>query len=174
MFGKFWKKSPPNPPERFPPVPDWRPAIVQSIDRIADRVRYYTNDAKDFAILANGTCVLLLDGLSDMQAEPFAKEVLDRILHAHPDMSPAEMDDGNILVRYNHPAINVVLSDVVKANWSEIDRRHQGALVTNEVLITELGHNKFDDFGKNALFGRCFMFMDAQSPRVVRLERCVA
>lgn len=41
----------------------------------------------------------------------------------------------------------------------------------DEVLITPLGPNVFDDFGKMALFGRCFMFMDAQDPKVVRIER---
>jgi hypothetical protein len=86
-------------------------------------------------------------------------------------MKPLNMDDGNILIRYNHPAVNVVLSDIVKEHWPEIDRRHQEALATDEVLITSLGSNRFDDFGKKALFGRCFMFMDAQGSKVVRIER---
>jgi hypothetical protein len=51
--------------------------------------------------------------------------VLHRIFHAHPDMNPLEMDDGNVLVRYNQPAVNVVLSDIVRARWQEIDERHQ-------------------------------------------------
>ena len=33
------------------------------------------------------------------------------------------------------------------------------------------GPNFFDDAGKKALFGRCFMFMDAQRPNVLRVER---
>jgi hypothetical protein len=37
--------------------------------------------------------------------------------------------------------------------------------------MTPLGSNVFDEFGKKALFGRCFMFMDAQEPRVVRIAR---
>jgi len=63
---------------------------------------------------------------------------------------------------------------VATANWSEINRQHQRALATHEVLITPLGHNKFDDFGIKALFGRCYMFMDAQEPQVVRVARHVA
>ena len=81
------------------------------------------------------------------------------------------MDDGNILIAYNHPAANVVLADQVVQHWDEIDQNHLRALSTSEVLITPLGPNKFDDFGKKALFGRCFMFMDAQNPVVVRIVR---
>lgn len=166
MFGWFKKNKP-----QFPPVPEWRPSIVQPLDRIAERIRYYTDGARDFALFHHGTCVILEDGLSDTQAEQYAREVLHHIFHAHPDMNPVPMDDGNVLVRYNHPAVNVVLCDVAKAYWPEIDRRHQQALARDEVLITPLGHNRFDDIGKKALFGRCFMFMDAQNPRVVRIER---
>jgi hypothetical protein len=81
------------------------------------------------------------------------------------------MKDGNITVQYNHPAMNVVFERVAKENWSEIERNHQDALAAHEVLITPLGQNKFDDFGKKALFGRCFMFMDAQEPIVERIVR---
>ncbi|MGL6072574.1 MAG: hypothetical protein ACRC8S_00300 [Fimbriiglobus sp.] len=81
------------------------------------------------------------------------------------------MSDGNIVVEYNHPALNVVLTDVVDLHWAEIDRNHQSALATYEVLISPLGQNVFDDFGKKALFGRCFMFMDAQDPVVVQIVR---
>ena len=86
-------------------------------------------------------------------------------------MNPSTMDDGNIAIQYNHPAINVVLRDFAELHWVEIDRNHQGALATSEVLITPQGPNKFDDFGKKALFGRCFMFMDAQAPEVIRIVR---
>lgn len=137
-------------------------------------MRYYTNGTQDFVLFEHGTCVLLEDGLSDAQAKQFAEEVLSRIYRAHPDMNPANMDDGNILVRYNHPAFNVVFSDLVQENWAEIESRHQDALATHEVLMTPLGPNRFDDFGKKALFGRCFMFMDGQNPKVVRIERKLA
>ncbi len=86
-------------------------------------------------------------------------------------MNPANMKDGNVLVRYNHPAYNVVLADIVQAHWAEIDENHQKALATSEYLKTPLGLNVFDDLGKKALFGRCFMFMDAQNPKVVKIVR---
>ncbi len=50
-------------------------------------------------------------------------------------------------------------------------RIYLDALATDEVLITAQGQNKFDDFGKKALFGCCYMFMDAQVPVVVRIVR---
>ena len=86
-------------------------------------------------------------------------------------MHPLNMDDGNILVRYNHDLATVVLNEVAVSNWSEIDAEHQRALATDEVLITPLGHNTFDDFSKKALFGRCYMFLDAQAPRVIQIVR---
>ena len=172
MFGLFKKKEPPQePPKRSPPVPAWRPSIVQPLDQIIDRIRFYTNGQRDIAALTHGTCVLLPDGLSDTEAETFSFEVLSKIFNYHPDMNPIPMKDGNVLVQYNHPAVNLVLSSVATEHWSEIDRNHQQALATHEVLMTPLGSNVFDEFGKKALFGRCFMFMDAQEPRVVRVAR---
>jgi hypothetical protein len=154
-----------------PPVPEWRPAIVQPLDRIIDRCAYYTNGQRDFAVFENGTCAFLPDGLSNEEAVTTAKGILDEIFHCHPDMRPAPMDDGNILIRYNQPAANVVLRDIVEANWSEIQANHLKALARAEVLITPFGPNKFDAFGMAALFGRCYMFMDAQSPKIVRIVR---
>lgn len=168
MFGLFGKKAPRN---QFPPVPKWRPAIEQPLERIVDRMRYYTNNKRDFAVFRYGTCVLLEDDLSDSQVIVTAEGVLHDILHSHPDMKPLAMDDGNVLVSYNHPAMNVVLDDIAASLWPEIDARHQEALAASEVLITPLGKNVFDEFGKKALFGRCFMFMDAQTLDIVRIER---
>lgn len=171
MFGLFKKAAPPQPPGRFPPVPDWQPDFNAPLDRIVERIRHYTNQMNDLAVFENGTCVVLPNDLPDEEARNFALDALHRIFHAHPDFNPMAMKDGNVLVRYNHPAVNLVFSDIVQQHWAEIDKRHQDALATHEVLLTPLGPNTFDDAGKKALFGRCFMFMDAQRPRVVRIER---
>jgi hypothetical protein len=176
MFGLFKKKEPPSapPPERFPPVPAWQPQIEQPLERIIDRVTHYSNGTKDFAVFRFGTVAVLPDGLTDSQANEHALQALHGVFHAHPDMNPVAMKDGNIVIHYNNNVANVVLSEVVEANWAEIDSKHQDALATHEVLITPMGQNTFDDHGKKALFGRCYMFMDAQSPEVVRIERRVA
>ena len=158
----------------FPPRPKWKPAIHQPIEQIIDRFKYYTDGKNDFAVFKNGTCVILPDGLSETEAISTAQETISKIFHYHPDMSPQNMDDGNILIQYNEPAFNIVLNDFVKEHWAEIDKNHQNALATSEVLITFLGNNVFDDFGKKALFGRCFMFMDAQNPTVVNIVRKTA
>jgi hypothetical protein len=171
MFGLF-KKKPPAPPEPFPPVPKWRPQFFQPLEDVVDRVAYYTNRTRDFAVFRHGTCVMLPQNeLDDDQAAIVAKAVLDKIYKYHPDMNPTPMDDGNIAIQYNHPALNVVLAEFAKTHWEEIERNHQDALATSEVLMTPLGPNKFDDFGKRALFGRCYMFMDAQEPEVIRVVR---
>ncbi len=87
-------------------------------------------------------------------------------------MNPVLMDDGNVLVQYNHPAVNVVLQEVAQAHWPEVERRYPEGLTVSEVLMTPLGPNKFDDFGKQALLGRCYMFMDAGAPEIVEIRRC--
>lgn len=171
MFGLFKKKTAPPPPPDFPPVPKWRPTMAQSLDEIAERAAFYTNGGRDFVVFRYGTCAFVPAGLPDAQAVAAAKDILSKIFNYHPDMNPLAMKDGNITVQYNHPAMNIVFDRVAKENWSEIERHHQDALATHEVLITPLGQNTFDDFGKKALFGRCFMFMDAQDPVVERLVR---
>jgi len=155
----------------FPPVPKWRPSFVQPLDRIVGLLNYYADGKRDFAILRHGTCVILDSGLDDAAARIFALQVMEKIFHAHPDMNPTPMDDGNILVSYNHPAVNVVLSDIAQDHWAEVEARHLDGLATSEVLITPLGPNNFDDLGKQALLGRSYFFMDAQAPEVMRIHR---
>jgi hypothetical protein len=177
MLGLFKKKQPPLPPlpattPAFPPVPSWRPSVEQPLQAVIDRLAYYTNGKQDFAVFRHGTCVLLpQNNMPEVEAGSSAKNILDEIYHDHPDMNPLTMDDGNILATYNYPAVNVVLNDFAVLHWDEIERNYQGALATSEVLVTPLGPNTFDNFGKKALFGRCFMFMDAQDPDVIRVER---
>jgi hypothetical protein len=171
-FGRALAQEPAKP--AFPPVPLWQPSFGQPLDRIVNRMSYYYNGKADFAVFRNGTCALFDNGLDDGAARSAALKIVSDIFHAHPDMNPATMDDGNILVRYNHPAVNVVLSDVAAAHLEEIERRHLDGLAESEVLLTPLGQNKFDDFGKRALLGRAYFFMDAQSPDIVRIERATA
>jgi len=154
-----------------PPVPAWKPSFAQPLEQIAERLSYYTDGKRDFAVFRNGTCVILEDGLADSDAKQFALKALADILNFHPDMNPSPMDDGNILVRYNHPAANVVLKQIAQAHWQEIEDRHLDGLVADEVLVTPLGSNEFDDFGKQALLGRAYMFMDAQAPEIVKIKR---
>lgn len=173
MFGLFKKKKEvaPEPSIQFPPVPEWKPNIALPLDRIAERIRAYTNGTRDFAVFANGTIAILPEGLAEDYARTHAMKALHDVFYAHPDMNPLSMKDGNILVQYNYDVASLVLADVVEQHWAEIDENHQRAVATYEVLITPLGQNVFDDFGKKALFGRCFMFMDAQAPNVIKVVR---
>lgn len=171
VFGAAGAKAQPQDKPGFPPVPAWHPSFAQPLDRIADRVRYYLDGKRDFALFGHGTFAILADGLSDDAARMAALAALAGVYGAHPDMNPLPMDDGNILVRYSHYTGTVVLSDVAKAHWAEIEAKHLNGLTTDEVLITPLGPNKFDDFGKQALLGRAYMFLDAQAPEVVAIHR---
>lgn len=171
LFSKlFGRKDPDEDPKQFPPVPAWEPDIDVPLEKILDRFRYYIDDKKDFVVLKLGTCVLVADGLSDQQAAKDAVETVSRIFNYHPDMSPQPMDDGNILISYNHP-YTVVLEEIAKKHMGAIRSNHLRALARDEVLITSDGPNKFDDFGMKALFGRCYFFMDAKRPEVVRIVR---
>lgn len=114
MFRLFKKSLPPTEPRRrFPPVPDWQPAVQVPLDRIAERIRFYTNGSRDFAVFSNGTVAVLPPGLSDTDAEQHALEALHGVFHAHPDFNPMNMKDGNVLVQYNHDVASIVLADVV-------------------------------------------------------------
>lgn len=157
--------------KQFPPIPLWKPDFASSNESQLERMIFYTNQEKDLAQFSNGTIVVLEDGLDDEKAKLYAKEVLSNIFNYHPDMNPLNMKDGNILVQYNHPAYNVVLTEFTRQYMEQIRTNHLDALATDEVLITSLGHNKFDEFGMQALYGRAFMFMDAQDPKVVHLYR---
>ena len=134
-------------------------------------MQYYTGGKKDFAVFENGSIALLPNGLSDSEAVSHAKSALHQVFHAHLDMNPMPMDDGNILVGYNHDMASIVLEDHAQMHWKVINANYQRAIATDEVLITPLGPNQFDDLGKKALFGRCFLFMDAQAPKVVQIVR---
>lgn len=155
----------------LPPVPAWRPELEIPLERVAERFRYYIDGRRDFVVLTHGTCVLLDDGLSDAAAAAFASQLVAQLILAHPDVTPQEMDDGNLLLSYRLPVYSVVLDDLAAAHAEEIERFHLQALTPGEVLITPLGPNRFDAFGKKVLWGRCFMFMDAQAPVVARIER---
>jgi hypothetical protein len=152
-------------------APAWRPDIVQPFDRLVERLREYTGHERDLALFTHGTAVLLPAGLDDAAADAFARQALREIFHRHPDMTPVPMTDGNVLVRYGDRAANLVLADIVAQHRDAIEANHLRALIAGEVLLTPLGANLFDDLGKQALFGRCYLFMDAQRPDVVRIVR---
>jgi hypothetical protein len=153
----------------FPPIPNWKPHFQPGLDVIMSTFLYYTSGSKDFVILRHGTIVLLEDNLERGKIEEYVKEVISAIFNFHPDMNPKTMDDGNILVSYNHPAFNIAFEELAVEYWADIERNHQEALCVDEVLMTPLGSNVFDDFGKKALWARCYFFMDAPAPEIVRV-----
>ncbi|MBT8476759.1 MAG: hypothetical protein KJO78_14955 [Alphaproteobacteria bacterium] len=155
----------------FPPVPTWRPTFRPDIDQIAERFRFYSNNTLDFVIFRNSTCCVVPQGLVEDDAITAAADVLTLIISFHPDMNPRRMDDGHILITYNHPAYNIIAPEFAWAHQDEIDARHLDGLTPGEVLVTPLGPNVFDEVGKLALLGRCYMFLDALGPEVAMIGR---
>jgi hypothetical protein len=155
----------------LPPVPDWKPTFNSNTEEIISIFNYYSSGKRDFVVFKNNTVVIVDNGLNDDDAIKAAKDIINKIYNFHPDMTPQHMDDGNILVSYKHPAFNVVIEKNAQEHWEEIEAHHLESLCTSEVLMTPLGPNKFDDFGKKALWARCYFFMDAQKPEAIRIVR---
>ena len=153
----------------FPPKPTWSPEFTQSIEETTERCFFYLNRSVNIVVFKHGTCVLVEDLSSEESAVNDAKEVLKNIINYHPDMNPLQMKDGNVLVQYNHPAFNVVLKSTFENYKSQIEDNHLKGLTRDEVLVTPLGRNKFDEFGMQALYGRTLMFLDATKPEVVKI-----
>ncbi|WGW04785.1 hypothetical protein [Tropicibacter oceani] len=156
---------------RFPPIPAWQPSFAPPLEDVIERFRHYSNGESDFVVFRHSTCCIVPNGLSAAEAESSATEILEKVINFHPDFTLYEMDDGNVLVGYRHPAFNIVLTQFAQEHWREIENRHLDGLVSHEILITPLGQNVFDDRGKMALLGRSYLFMDALSPVVDRIER---
>lgn len=154
--------------DQFPPVPSWRPEFIPDIDEVADLFRTYSNAQYDFVVFKSSTCCVVPNDLSQDAAASSGSSVLSQIIGFHPDMNPQQMRDGNVVVSYNRPAFNVIPADFARENWSTIEQNHQRGLTSDEVLITPLGSNVFDDIGKMALLGRSYMFIDALKPVLVR------
>lgn len=155
----------------FPPVPAWKPKIDPQVEKIIERVHHYANHQYDFAVFKNGTCVILPEGLSDDEARAKALAVLDELLHSQFTINPQLMVDGNILIHYDLSTANLVLAEVAKAHRAEIAEHYLEALAPDEVIITPLGSNEFDEFGQAVLFGRCYFYLDAQAPEVIKICR---
>ena len=152
----------------FPPKPKWKPGLPVDIDLIYEKAKYYTGEKLQFAIFKNGTVVYFSNIVKNIDGS--AKATLDKIYKFHPDFNPMPMDDGNYLIKYSQPAFTIVFANEIEHHWDYIDRNHQDGICRDEVLINAQGqHNVFDTVGKICLFGRAYMFMDAQAPKVARI-----
>jgi hypothetical protein len=149
---------------QFPPLPSWQPDFFPDLDEVADHFRTYLNGRYDFVVFEHATCCIVPENLSQDAAAETGKGILSQIIGFHPDMNPQQMRDGNVLVSYNHPAFNIIPATFAREHWPTIEQNHQRGLTANEVLITPLGANIFDNIGKMALLGRSYMFMDALNP----------
>ncbi len=151
----------------FPPKPNWKSNLPIDIELIYEKARYYTGNKLQFAVFQNGTVTFFPNKVDNI--EDSAKASLEKIYNCHPDFKPMAMDDGNYLIEYSQPAFTIVFKYEVDNNWDYIDKNHQDGICKDEVLINGQGqHNVFDSVGKICLFGRAKMFMDAQTPKVIK------
>ena len=151
----------------FPPTPKWKPDLPIDIELIYEKAQYYTGGKWQIAIFKYGTVTYFKDKVDHL--EDSARALLDKIYHSHADFRPLTMDDGNFLVQYRQHAFTIVFEDEIEKHWDYIDKNHQEGICGAEVLINSKGQqNVFDKVGKICLFGRAKMFMDAQSPSVVK------
>lgn len=170
---KHSKSSTPNEQTKiedndFPPKPKWKPNLPIDIELIYYTTKYYTDSKIQFAIFQNGTIVYFPEKVDNI--EDSAKIILDKIYNFHPDVNPKTMDDGNYIVEYSQTAFTIVFKDEIEKNWNYIDQNHQDGVCRAEVLIDGQGRkNVFDKIGKICLFGRAKMFLDAQTPKVVKI-----
>jgi len=152
----------------FPPVPKWRPNIPVDIERTVQTFAYYLNYQRPFVVFSNGTGAVV--SLDSINMESDAKAILNKVFHFHADFNSIEMDDGNWLVKYSQPAFSIVFKTESNEYFQYIEAHHLEGLVTSEAILNESKKvNVFDKRGKIGLFGRARMFMDAQSPIVVRI-----
>jgi hypothetical protein len=166
--GKVQQTGAPKNDTPFPPTPAWKPNLPVDIDLVYEKAKYYTGSKMQFAVFENGTVAYF--GFTVGNVKDSALSTLNNIFHAHPDCKPTKMNDGNYLVEYSQPAFTIVFKDEIEKNWSYINRHHQHGVCKDEVLINGQGQsNVFDSVGKICLFARAKMFMDAQSPKVVKI-----
>ncbi|NVO12371.1 MAG: hypothetical protein HXX16_20625 [Bacteroidales bacterium] len=152
----------------FPPKPKWKPNLPVDIDLIYQTAKYYLDGKLQFAIFQNGTVTFFPKYVDNI--EESAKASLDKIYNFHPDFNPKTMDDGNYIIEYSQPAFTIVFKDEIEKNWDYIEKNHLDGVCRAEVLTDGQGrHNVFDEIGKISLFGRAKMFLDAQTPVVVKI-----
>jgi len=153
-------------------VPEWKPGIERNIDNISERCEFYWNKSKTIVVFAHGTCVFVEDGLSDEASEEAAIYELSGFLKSHPDIHPMQMKDGNLLIMAPHlDVFTVVLEETMDTHQDLIKANHLKALPSHEVILTADGPNVFDTLGHNMLFGRTFIFWDAQELTPVKIIR---
>jgi hypothetical protein len=155
----------------WPPKPEWRPEITLDLARIEKTCAYYLDHGADFAVFENGTCVFIDTETDNVLENTSAK--LTKIISAHPDFKSEKMDDGNWMVTYNQPVMNVIFFDEYERHRKYIEHHFKQGVLKHEVFRAPSGEtvemgSVSDQIG---LLGRARMFMDALNPVIIRIWR---
>lgn len=153
-------------------VPAWKPDCDRDLERIATLCTHFTNGATSFVVFSHGTCVIMDSPVNEEEAFQTASQHLSLFLKSHPDVQPLAMNDGSVLVQsLNVSAVSIVPPETLASYQSQIEENHLSAIPGHEVIMTPNGPNVFDDFGKQVLFARAFIFWDAQDLRPTKFVR---
>lgn len=159
----------------WPPRPAWVPSFQMPFPKTLTAFKLALRGPRDIVVFKNGTMVIVPLGMDDSSATDLAKAHLNDLVHGHVDMSVQRTAAEDVLVSYNRTgyeaAFNLVLSDIAQEHWNEIETRHLDGLVADEVIVTQVAANGFDEEGKMALLGRAYMFLDALDPQVMLIDR---
>ncbi len=105
------------------------------IERVVDRVRYYSNGKFAFGVLSSGTCFFI--GTEGSITEQ-AKVLLDLVSGAPLDFVVKEMDDHNYIVRFNDKVFSIVFRDEFDLQRKSIEQEITDQ-VSTEKLISKTG-----------------------------------
>jgi hypothetical protein len=101
------------------------------IDRIVDRVRYYSDGKFAFGVLSSGTCFFPAGGDS---LERQVTLLLDLVGGTPLDFVVKEMDDHNFLVRFSDKVFSVVFRDEFEAQREFIKQEVSREKTTEKVI----------------------------------------
>lgn len=151
----------------WPPRPRWQPPITSDLERIARTCAYYLDNRDSFAVFERGTCALMRPGIPKPLENTVS--ILREIIHHHPDFRCQRMDDGNWMITYKYPAMNIVFGDEFESNIDYIEAHYRSGIIEDEVFRDRDGAvaplDKPSD--KIGLLGRARMFMDALNPKII-------
>jgi hypothetical protein len=105
--------------------------IKPDIERIVDRVRYYSNDKFAFGVYAYGTCFFPEIG---KRFDDEGKKVIETVGGDSIGFTVREMDDRNFVVRFSEYLFAVVLKDEFESIREQIESDVASATVDERLV----------------------------------------
>jgi hypothetical protein len=100
------------------PRPSWEPVLVESPDKIAERLCDYTDRQRAFVVFKYGTAVFS-DGVVQRSDADYRTTLLAAVQQTA-DFKVVPMKDGNLLVRFAGPVTGLVFIEFLTSHDAEI------------------------------------------------------